>query len=132
MASITAGQKNYLSILLAEREVPKAFAVDGVAINKRSLNRLSSETASKAIRTMQGLPRTEAANAVVEAVYALPTGKYRLADGTLVEWSNNNGVIFAVINGKPQWKRHLATGLQIVADGSKKVRAKKAAQSVTL
>lgn len=125
MSNITPGQKNYLSILLAEREVPKAYAVDGVTVSKRSLGRLSSETASKAIREIKQFPRTAEADASVAAVYALPTGKYRLADGTVVEWTNKNGVIFAVIDGKPQWKRHLATGLLIVENGAKKVRSKK-------
>lgn len=126
MSNITPGQKNYLSILLAQHEVPKAYAVDGVTVSKRSLGSLSLETASKAIREIKTFPRTAAVEAARKAVYDLPTGKYRLADGTVVEWNNKGGSLWAVIDGKPQWKRHLATGLLIVESGAKKVRSKKA------
>lgn len=130
MNPITTAQKNYISALVEQREVPEDFPV-----NIDSLDSLSVIDGSKAIGLLKALPvKVGSAAAKMEAkVKALKPGNYRLSDGTVVKWSVNakTGAIFAVIDGKPQWKKHFATGCRIVEEG-KKMRSTKKATSVAV
>jgi hypothetical protein len=123
--NITTAQKNYISALIEEREVPQDFPV-----SIDSLEDLTTFDASKAINALKALPKKAGSVAAkMEAkVKALKPGNYRLSDGTVVKWSVNakTGAIFAVIDGKPQWKKHYATGCRIVEEGKKMRSTKKA------
>jgi hypothetical protein len=122
-SAITAKQSNYLSILLAERQIPEDFPV-----SMDNLDTLSAPQASRTIGWLKTQPKVSAAASADAAVAALVSGNYRLADGTVVKWSNNpaSGAVFAVIDGKPQYKRHMVIGRQIVAEGKKMRAVKKA------